>query len=86
MKLLALCVPWSPLKRTFLRDMEKTFLNNIFNDQIKLWRGKVAKVPPVLLTVKWTHLSPFFSCSQREGKPLKFYPRIILLKFNISWF
>lgn len=47
-ELLALCVLWSPWKRTFLRDMEKTFLNKIFNDQIKIWRGKVAKVLRVL--------------------------------------
>lgn len=45
---LALCVFLSPLKRIFLRDMDKTFLNKIFNDQIKIWRGKVAKVPLVL--------------------------------------
>eukprot|EP00069_Balaena_mysticetus_P017252 bmy_10111T0 len=57
--------------KDFSRLIEKAFLDNIVNDQIKIRGGKVATVTPVLLIVTWTYLSPFFSCSQKEDPKLE---------------
>lgn len=82
-KRLASCIPQSLLKSIFSRVIEKTFLESIFNVQIKIRGEKIAKVAPVLLIVIWTSIIPFYPPSQKQGKTLTFDPRIMLLKLNI---